>query len=117
MTTVNETITPDHLVALLVGADDVFLTGSRAIAPSVTNKDVDIVVLVALRHYAKQSGGKYGDTDFLSLRCGKLNILLTANEDYARRMRIATSAAKEFHLTKKADRVQFFEAIKKAGAR
>lgn len=51
------------------------------------------------------------DGDFVSLRKGSLNIILTASRDFAKRFMAATKIAKRFNLLNKKDRVALFQAV------
>ena len=49
--------------------------------------------------------------DFVSLRKGKLNIILTACLVFRKKFLLASSLAKRFNLLKKADRICLFQAV------
>ena len=49
--------------------------------------------------------------DFISLRKGQLNIILTACVAFRKKFLLATKLAKQFNLLKKADSIALFQAV------
>lgn len=49
--------------------------------------------------------------DFVSLRKGALNIILTASVTFRKKFLLATKLAKQFNLLKKSDRITLFQAV------
>lgn len=96
--------------------------------PPVLNTDLDYLVLAVdwqpflsqalhegweLSSYwgAHDTSSALDDGDFVSLRKGRSNIILTACDDFKKRFLLATKLAKQFNLLKKADRIALFQAV------
>lgn len=96
--------------------------------PPVMNTDLDYLVLAVdwqpflsqalhegweLSAYwdAQSLAGALDDGDFVSLRKGRLNIILTACVQFRKKFLLATKLAKQFNLLKKADRIALFQAV------
>lgn len=96
--------------------------------PPVLNTDLDYLVLaVDWRPFLSQAlhegwelsaywdahslEGALDDGDFVSLRKGRLNIILTACVQFRKKFLLATKLAKQFNLLKKADRIILFQAV------
>lgn len=96
--------------------------------PPVMNTDLDYLVLAVdwqpflsqalhegwqLSAYwdAHSLAGALDDGDFVSLRKGRLNIILTACVQFRKKFLLATKLAKRFNLLKKADRITLFQAV------
>lgn len=97
-------------------------TGSHYICnPPVTDTDIDFIILVNEewesivdlidKGWVKYGNGKYGNTDFVSLRKGKYNYIITSNEIFFNKFRAATELAKALNLKKKEDRIKLFDMV------
>lgn len=103
-------------------------TGSRHICdPSPTDTDEDYLVLLPTAevmekltdeleakgfewdHGAEYEGG--AENTFNSYRRGKLNLILTADGDFAKRHQVATNICKTLNLLKKPHRVMVFQGV------
>ena len=96
-------------------------TGSRYICnPAPTDTDEDIVCLateelkLALEYAGAEADGepeKYeGMSDFVSMRMGEVNVIVTDAPSFYRRFVAATEEAKAKNLVSKADRIALFQS-------
>ncbi len=98
-------------------------TGSRHICdPPVTGTDEDYIVHVEdVRTFALNAitdGYQIACKDscaemsnFLSLRKGDINLIITGNGDFYQRFVAATAVAKRLNLLNKTDRIALFQAV------
>lgn len=108
--------------------DDCLLskTGSRVICnPAPEDTDIDYLAYVPEHKQHKflcmlcendfVVGGDDSSCDdeeeFQSFKRGNLNIILTFNEAFYRKFKLATKVAKKLNLLKKEDRIMLFQAI------
>lgn len=99
-------------------ADQVLLTGSKYICPSIDNKDIDIMLLVPdvyafadQNKFEDDTGRMYPWTLMKSYRIDDYNILLTGSEEYFAKWEFATKLAIGLNLTNKQDRKFLFSTI------
>ncbi len=92
--------------------------------PPVLDTDIDFLILIKQEnletvhellgqtgwtsHYDQYTGPKKDIKPFRAYRKGKINYILTWDDDYHRRFLEASSLAKRFNLLNKADRVDLF---------
>lgn len=101
-----------------------YRTGSSVICdPPVLDTDIDVLVYqqampisrlgdLLVHHFGATECHKvYQQSEFLSLRLGKVNLLLCKDESYYKAKCLATDYAKRLNLLDKAERVQFFEVV------
>ena len=103
-------------------------TGSRIICnPPPTDTDYDILIRVpetklgeftcvagdaGWKHEGAEHSHKYEECrDFLSLRKGAFNLIVTDSEDFYRKFDAATHVAKRLNLLNKQDRIALFQAV------
>lgn len=95
-------------------------TGSRYICdPPVSDTDEDTIVLVASLERAIEeaqesewtSDTSYPGDDFISLRNGHRNFIVTEKKEFYDKFVFATNLAKKLNLLKKEDRVTLFQAL------
>jgi hypothetical protein len=105
---------------------ELFPTGSRVICdPPPMDTDEDWLVVIKdpatsrrVNEFLLESGftptlgDNYADlTEFRSWKKGDLNYIVTADQEVARKYRLATQVAKHLNLQKKIDRIVVFHAI------
>jgi hypothetical protein len=61
--------------------------------------------------YVREGVLKSYDSEFVSMRLGDYNFLVTDNEDFADRHRAATHVCKKLNLLNKSDRIMVFQAV------
>lgn len=95
-------------------------TGSSYICnPPVLDTDRDLVVLAKEGFEDGLSQYSYGQSDieydslgqFVSVRRGDDNLIITTSEDFYNKFVVATEAAKSLNLTNKKDRVKLFQVV------
>lgn len=88
--------------------------------PPVLDTDIDILYLVASREQFisicedigfKRGGSRTPKGQFSSLRCGIVNLIVTADHSYYEKFLIAHSIAKRLNILNKDDRVDVFRAV------
>jgi len=117
----------DETEGFLEGNKIVFQqTGSAYICnPPVTDTDIDYICIcdgelsqaIDLLTGAGYSVTDYDDEDypedsvFITFRKDKINLIVTADEDFYNKFVAATEVAKHLNLLKKSDRVMLFQAV------
>lgn len=132
----------DNLVAndipsLLDMCSEWYHVGSRVTCdPPVTDTDIDILCLVeasGLKRFllfaavggfelagsvpASELDVSIEKSRFVSLRLGDMNLIVTADPEFAKRFMVATWIAKQLNLRVKADRIDLFQFILYANGR
>lgn len=113
----------DELLQMLeVGSDAYSMTGSRYICdPPPMDTDEDYIVLAhdfslsilyyEIHGFKKFQEKDYPDPNFISLRLGEYNLIVTKSEAYYNRFCAATELAKKRNLLNKEDRINLFDMV------
>lgn len=114
-------------IADIPGVLAVYATGSRVICdPPPMHTDEDWVVLVApgsrpsvvdflLNVGYTHDGKAYPESQFISMRHGVVNLILTECQWFYDRFVLATRIAKELNLLDRDDRVKLFSTLREIG--
>jgi len=93
-----------------INTDEDFL-----VLASSSDMTSEVVALLAGEQFEWEGDGEHYQltvgSGFMSWRKDKMNIIFTANEDFARRHKAATNICKKLNVMEKADRVKIFQAF------
>ncbi|WP_292099510.1 hypothetical protein [Mesorhizobium sp.] len=78
---------------------------------SAVSRIIDLLHSAGYRWEGSQHYQAVAASDFMSWRRDDINLIVTANPDFARRHRAATHVCKRLNLMVKADRIALFQAV------